>query len=412
MFFSLSPNLSRLAGIAIILFICFLFSNNKKKINFSQIMKILISMFLLGWGILKSSIGIKIIVSIAKSIESLYEAANVGINFLFGSLANPASSVGFIFAFKVLPIIVFFGSFMSVLYYLGIIQFFVEKIGFFVKKIFNTSGPETLCAIANSFLGQTEAPLLIKSYLKDMSKSEIFVVMVSGMSTISAGIMAVYGSLGVPVKHILVSSILSIPASILISKILVPETKKNFDDISAGRNSSHKSLLEAIFGGASEGMNLAFNVGSALLVTLTFIYLINNFLILFATIFGKMTGIFLNLKLENILSFIAYPITWILGIDSADCFFAANLIGTKIAINEMIAYTTMITLPISVNTIIILTYALCGFSNFSSIGIQIGGIGAMEPSIKNILSELGLKAVFAATLANLLSACVAGLFIF
>ncbi len=401
----------RIVGIISIIVLSFFISSDRKKIAWKKIFMMLGSIFVFAFLLLKTYFGIQIIAYIASGFESLYHASDVGINFLFGSLSLSDGPCGYVWAIKILPIIVFFSALVSALYYLGVIQFIVEKIGNLFFPIFGTSGPETMCAVANSFLGQTEAPLLIRNYLKDMSKSEMFVVMVSGMGTISGALMAVYASFGVPIKHLLVSSIISIPSTILIAKLWMPETKKNIEKASLNKVSSHKSLLEALSGGTTDGLMLSFNVGAMLLVIISIIHALNNIFWYFGMFLKNYINIGFDFSLEGIFGFFAYPAAWILGVPSAETASVASFIGTKVAINEMIAYSDLISSSVSYGSICLATYALCGFSNFSSIGIQLGGIGAMEPSVRGTLSELGFKAVFAAAIANLLSACVAGLFI-
>ncbi len=398
---------ANIIGIAAILSVAFIFSRNKKAISYALVLKCLSLQTLLAFLMLKVPVVTYGVSCVAHAISMLYASANKGIEFLFGPLAH-WTGVDFIFAVKILPVIVFFGAFMSVLFYLGIISRAVQAISFVMRPFLGTSGAETLCSVGNSFLGQTEAPLLIRNYLKDMTKSELLVVMVSGMGTISAALLAIYSQMGVPAVHLLTSSIMAIPGTILIAKILYPETEvpktlsgaRSDNDIKAG------SLLDAISQGTSDGLSLALNVGAMLIAFLALLDLSNAILMSVThSIFGYSLG------LEALFSTICFPFAWCLGLSGQELVIGSQLIGTKVVINEMIAYIGLIGSGLSERSIALLTYALCGFSNFSCIGIQIGGIGALVPEKRSELSELGLMAVLGGTLANLLSAMIVGLLI-
>lgn len=398
-----------LLGILVILTIAYLFSNNRSAINFRLVRVSLALHYLIGFVALKTAWGQSLLSTLADGVKNLYLAADVGINFLFGGLANPASGVGFVFAVKVLPLIVFFGALMSLLFYLGIVQVLVSIINFFLQPILGTSGPETLCAIANSFLGQTESPLLIRNYLSKMSKSEYMVIMISGMGTISGSILAVFASMGIPAAHLLSSSVMAIPATILISKMLYPETQKaeiteSLKDTKIEFSSPAKNFLDAISMGTQDGLYLALNVGAMLVAFLSLMFLGDSILSFICLKFG-----FPIITLQSIFGFIFTPFAWLLGVSSSELSQTAQLLGTKVSVNEMVAYSNMVTMGLSERTVAIVTYALCGFANFSCIGIQIGGIGALFPEKRSWLSELGFRAVLGANLANLLSAMVAGL---
>jgi CNT family concentrative nucleoside transporter len=366
-----------------------------------------ISIWIFAYFLLHSSVGINFITYVAAGVDWLYGAALEGIKFLFGELALINGPWGFIFAIRVLPMVIFFSALTSIMYYLGIIQWIVHLVGFLVRPLYGTSGPETLCAIGNSFLSQTEAPLLIKGYLKHMSESEIFVVMVSGMSTISSGLFAVYGSLGISIKHLLVSSILSVPASLFIAKLLVPQVNKDFYKDKLLKNDVKGSFFGALASGTSDGLMLALNIGAILLVIISILFCINKFIFLI----GDFLMISTPLSLDRIFSIIMWPAAWAMGVPNADVFQIASLLGAKIAINEMVAYLALAKMNLGLQSIIYATYALCGFSNFSCIGIQISCIGGMEESIKPIISKLGMRAVFASALTNLLVAYIIGFFI-
>lgn len=413
--FFLYNRIYNLIGILFILIIAYLFSNNKTAVNGRLIRTALLLHYGLAYLMLKTSIGNYAVESIATFVNQLYMSCDSAISFLFGKLADANMPWGFIFAVKILPIIVFFGAFMSLLFYFGVIQKLVYFVNWLIQPLLGTSGAETLCAVANSFLGQTEAPLLIAQYLKNMTKSEFLVIMISGMGTISGSILAVFASIGVPAKHLLASSIMAIPATILISKILYPETEysetSNFKKyVNINFKSPAKNFLDAIATGTFDGLQLALNVGAMLISFLAILAIVNSMLIFVITKINLLFALSLPLmQLQDIFGIILMPFAWLLGFSGNEAFMASQLLGIKLSINEMVAYTKMIDMNLSARAVSILTYALCGFANFSCIGIQIGGIGALVPEKRAWLSELGFKAVFGATLANLLSAMVAGL---
>ncbi len=401
-------------GIATILGLAFLMSNNKTRINWRLVGTGLILHVILACIVLKTSIGKDIIEYIAGLFTKLYQAGDAGVSFVFGNLANMNGPWGFVFAIKVLPVIIFFGAFMSLLFYLRVIQTLVTIINKGIQPLLGTTGPETLCAIANSFLGQTEAPLLIKHYLKDMTKSEFLVMMISGMGTISGSILAIFAVMGVPATHLLAASVMAIPATILISKMIYPEVEesKPMCDATATYEMHSGNVFDAISQGTSDGMWLALNVGAMLISFLALIGVINNLLGFSCLKLNDLFGLHLPaITLNNIFSWICAPFAWMLGFSGREAIEAAQLIGTKVAVNEVVAYHEMLQMHLSERTAAIMTYALCGFSNFSCIGIQIGGIGSLIPEKRQWLSQLGMRAVFGGALANLLSAMVASLLI-
>lgn len=399
-------------GIAVILGIAVLMSNNRRRINWKLVSIGLLLHFTLAVLVLKTSIGRDSISYVAEGFTKLYIAADKGIEFVFGRLSDSQGPWGFTFAIKVLPVIIFFSALMSMLFYLGIVQAVVMLLNKGIRPLLGTTGPETLCAIANSFLGQTEAPLLIKHYLKSMTKSEFLVVMISGMGTISGSILAVFAVMGVPATHLLAASVMAIPATILISKIIYPETEEPqaMCEATATHETQSGNVLDAISQGTSDGLWLALNVGAMLI---SFLALLGMFNALLSFSCAKLNDLFsLNLPvitLDTIFSWICFPFGWLLGFTGSQALQASQLIGTKVAVNELVAYDKMLKMGLPERTLSILTYALCGFSNFSCIGIQIGGIGALVPDKRAWLSQLGVRAVFGGALANLLSAMVASL---
>lgn len=405
-------------GIGVILLIAFLFSKKRSAISGRLVVSALLLQGMIGFFVLRTTIGRICIEHVASGTAALYHAADEGIAFLFGNLVDVNMPWGFIFVVKVLPIIIFFGAFMSVLFHFGIVQRAVACVSWFIRPLLGTTGPETLCAIANSFLGQTEAPLLIRHYLRSMTKSEMLVVMVSGMATISGGILVVFIAMGVPATHLLASSVMSIPASILIAKILYPETDVPVQvrqQVSYTDDVQSSNVLDAISIGTSDGLQLALNVGAMLLSFLAMLALINYS---FAAVTELINAILLHigssivmpvLSVDAIFSYVLAPFGYLLGFTGKEALAAGQLIGTKVAVNEVIAYGKMVNMDLSERVTSILTYALCGFSNFSCIGIQIGGIGALVPERRGWLTELGLYAVLGGTLANMLSAMIAAL---
>ncbi len=405
-------------GIAAVLGVAWLCSRKKAAINFNLVVRALIVHFGIAFFVLKLSYGQKILSFISQMVGTLYQSADAGSSFIFGELANPAGPWAFVFAFKVLPIIIFFGAFMSVLFHLGIVQRCVGGMSKIMQPILGTSGAETLCTIANSFLGQTEAPLLVKNYLKTMTRSEFLLVMISGMATISGAILVVFAGMGVPINHLLASSVMSIPASILISKMLLPETeKKKAKNAKVTFESKTANIFDAIFVGTSDGLQLALNVAAMLISFLSLLALI-NFIFQYGAGYINSVLLLFNSSYQlpvvtvgSLFSFLFAPFGYLLGFTGYEALQVGQLLGTKVAVNELIAYGKMVDMGLSERTMSIATYVLCGFSNFSCIGIQIGGIGALVPERRQWLTELGLTAVLGGVLANLLSAMVVGLLI-
>jgi len=419
MYFMQYNRYMNIIGIAIMVSIAYLCSNNRDKIDRKLVVNGLLLQTFLAIFILKTSIGFTIFNTISLGINNLYKFAETGINFIFGNLANPAGPWGVVFAIRVLPIIVFFGALTSLLFYLGIIQRVVWCLTYIIRPILGTSGAETLCAVANSFLGQTEAPLLIKHYLQHVTRSEMMVVMASGFATVSGSLLAVYASMGVPALHMLAASIMAIPGSIVMSKILYPETErsKTVDKSEIQVSSGAANILDAISMGTTDGLYLALNVGAMLISFLGLMALTNAILgclsdsINYGWSFIGSGSLIFDLNLNSIFSYLFSPIAYLMGFVGQQALHVGNLLGIKLTANEFIAFNTMLTMQLDARTQAILAYALCSFANFSCIGIQIGGIGVLVPNKRIWLSELGLRAILAATLANITSALIAGLLI-
>lgn len=412
------PALLNIIGIVAVVAIAWALSARRQDINYTLIAKGMVLHIAIAAIMLKTPFGGWAMQKVADGIAQLYAAADKGIDFVFGSLSKAQEPWGFIFAFQVLPIIIFFGAIMNVLYYYGIIQRIMLVLYRVLRPLLGTSGAETLCAVSNSVLGQTEAPLLIKNYLRSMTRSEIMLVMVSGMGTISGALIAVYASMGVPAIHLLSASIMGIPATIVMAKLLYPETEepKTAHGVSVSYDGSSSNILDAIAQGSLDGLQLVLNVGAILIAFIALIDVINGMLAGGIGIFNYVlssVGIasVSVITLQDIFSYVFAPVGWLMGVPYHEVYQIAQLIGTKLTINEMLAFSQLVDLELSERGLILATYALCGFANFSCIGIQIGGIGALEPNKRSVLSELGMRAVLGGTLANFLSAFVAGLFI-
>ncbi len=395
-------------GIVTIIGFAWLCSSSRWNVRLRLIGSALLLQFLLAFFILKTSIGQVVFSGLASGFQCVYQFADKGCAFVFGNLADASAPWGFVFAVKVLPIIIFFGALMSLLFHLGVVQILVKCIAFAIRPILGTSGAETLSVAANSVLGQTEAPLLIKNYLPRMTNSEMTTVMVSGMAHLSGSILAVYGLMGVPIIHLLSASVMAIPGAILISKILTPETEtpETMGGQTVNVPADTKNILDAISSGTSDGLKLAVNVAAMLIAFISLMAMVD------AIICG-VTGLFLTegLTLNVIFAKLFYGVAHLIGIPTGDCQAAGTLLGQKLVINEFVAYSNMIKTALTSRSVAILTYAIAGFSNFSCIGIQIGGIGAICPSKRETLTKLGMRALLGGTLANLLNAAIASLFI-
>ena len=399
--------------IIVLLVIAVLFSNNRKAINLRTVLGALAIQIGFAALILYVPFGRDALQATANGVSNVIAYGNEGINFVFGGLANP-SNVGFIFAVKVLPIIVFFSGLISVLYYLGIMQVVIKVIGGALQAALGTSKAESMSAAANIFVGQTEAPLVVRPYIRNMTQSELFAIMAGGTASIAGSVMAGYAEMGVPLTYLIAASFMAAPAGLLFAKILFPQTEQ-FTDKQPDTDDSEKptNVLEAMAGGASAGMQLALNVGAMLIAFVGLIALINGIL-------GGVGGWFGygDLTLQSIFGWIFKPLAYLIGVSWDESAIAGQMIGMKLAVNEFVGYLEFAkylqpdtAVVLSEKTKAIITFALCGFANFSSIAILIGGIGGMAPNRRGDVARLGLKAVVAGTLANLMSATIAGLFI-
>ncbi|MGG7179050.1 NupC/NupG family nucleoside CNT transporter [Clostridium paraputrificum] len=396
-------------GIIVILGIAYLLSDNKKKINWRLVATGFGLQILFAVLILKVPFGRSIFEGVSSFITRILDFTVEGSTFLFGSLMDQ-ESFGMIFAVNVLPTIIFFSSLMGILYYLGIMQAIVKFIAKGICKLLGTSGAETLSAVGNIFLGQTEAPLLVRPFIKGMTRSELNAIMVGGMATVAGGVMAGYIAMGVNAGHLLAASIMAAPAGLVLAKILVPETEepetKDTTNIEVEKTASN--VVEAAANGASDGLMLALNVGAMLLAFVALIALFNYLI----GLVGGLVG-FPELSLNWILGKLFSPLAFVMGVPTSDLSAAGSLLGQKVMINEFVAYSDLSALmssgALQEKTILIMTYALCGFANISSIAIQIGGIGAMAPEKKGTIAKLGFRALIGGALATCLTATIAGI---
>ena len=418
-----------LLGMVVLLAIAVACSSNRKKIPWKSVGIGLLIQLTLAIGILRVGWVQQIFEGIGKLFVSILDFTNAGSIFLFGDLMN-ADSYGFIFVFQILPTIVFFASLTSLLFYLGVIQVVVKFLAMALTKMLKISGAESLSVIGNIFLGQTEAPLMIKAYLERMTKSEILLVMIGGMATVAGGVLAAYiGFLGGDdsvmrlefAKHLLAASVMAAPGAIVIAKILYPQTEKINNQVSVSMENIGSNALDAISNGTVEGIKLATTIGGMLLVFVAFIAMFNGVLgwigdwTTLNDWFAANT-IYDSFSLESILGIIFAPLMWIMGVPTPDIMPMGQLLGVKLAASEFVGYIQLAELKDPMNivhlqyqkSIIMATYMLCGFANFASIGIQIGGIGSLAPSQRKVLSQFGIRALIGGTLASLISAVIAG----
>ena len=420
-------------GMLVLIFIAFLFSNNRKAVNWKTVGIGLSFQLVIAIGVLKIPLVKKGFEFVGQIFVSILDYTRAGSKFLFEGLVVDMDTFGFIFAFQVLPTIIFFSALTSVLFYLGIIQKVVKLLALLLSKALGISGAESLSVAGNIFLGQTEAPLLIKAYLEKMNKSEMLLVMIGGMATVAGAVLAAYiGFLGgddpalrlVYAKHLLAASVMAAPGAIVVSKILYPQTESINTDVSVSSEKIGSNILDAIANGTTEGLRLAVNVGAMLLVFVAFIAMING---IFGWI-GDITSLnnwmaantpYPKFSLEAILGTIFAPLMWLIGVAKEDMMMMGQLLGIKLAASEFVGYIQLADLKNVANathltynkSIIMATYMLCGFANFASIGIQIGGIGSLAPGQRKVLSEFGMKALIGGSIASLISATIAGMII-
>lgn len=432
--FSLDSLLRGILGMVVLLAIAIALSTNRKAINWRTVGFGLTAQLLLAVAVLKVEFVQKIFKGIGNIFLAVLDFTQKGTEFLFAAFSTGKIEASLnTFAVSILPTIIFFSALTSVLFYLGVIQKVVKIFAWFLTKLLQVSGAESLSVAGNIFLGQTEAPLMIKAYLEKMNRSEILLVMVGGMATVAGGVLAAYiGFLGGEdevlrqyyAKHLLTASVMAAPGAIVISKILYPQTEAINNDVLISQEKVGSNILDAIANGTTEGLKLAFNIGAMLLVFLAFIAMINGILGWIGDFGGLNEWVESNtpyqeFSLEFILGYAFAPLMWLIGIAKEDMALMGQLLGIKLAASEFVGYIQLADLkdPLALihlkyeKSIIMATYMLCGFANFASIGIQVGGIGSLAPGQRKTLSELGMKALIGGTIASLLSATIAGLII-
>jgi CNT family concentrative nucleoside transporter len=420
-------------GMFSLIVIAFLFSANRKAISWKRVAIGLALQLVIAVGVLKVPFIQKGFELVGKLFIEILEYTKAGSSFLFAGLISDMDSFGYIFAFQVLPTIIFFSALTSLLFYLGVIQWIVKMLAIGLSKFLGISGMESLSVAGNIFLGQTEAPLLIKAYLEKMNKSEMLLVMIGGMATVAGAVLAAYiGFLGggdkelelVFAKHLLAASVMAAPGAIVISKILYPQTEEVNKDVTVSQEKIGSNILDAIANGTTEGLRLAVNVGAMLLVFVAVIAMLNGGLDLIGNLTTLNDLIAANtaydkLSIEFILGYAFAPLMWLIGVPTVDMTLMGQLLGIKLVASEFVGYIQLAELKNISNathltynkSIIMATYMLCGFANFASIGIQIGGIGSLAPGQRKTLSEFGIKALIGGTIASLMSATIAGMII-
>ncbi len=398
--------LSGLLGIIAILGLAYVCSTDRKAIRIKTVAWGLGLQFAFALFVLRTRAGVAIFGWVGGRINRLLSFAHDGSQFVFGQLGTPGNTVA-VFAFQVLPTIIFIAALFAILYYFGIMQIVVRAFAKVMTRLMGASGAESLNVAASIFLGQTEAPLTIRPFISAMTRSELMCIMTSGMAHISGGIMAAYIAFGVEARHLLTAVIMTAPGTLLLAKMFVPETgePRTAGDVRLKIERTDVNVIDAAARGTTEGLHLSLNVAAMLIAFLALVALLNAVLGIIPMGGGE------HLSLQWILGRVAAPLAWLMGVPWKDCFQVGNLLATRLVLNELIAYSQLGPLKASLDprSFVIATFALCGFANFSSIGIQIGGIGALAPERKHDLARLGFRAVAAGTLANYLSASIAGI---
>ena len=399
--------LTSLIGLSVLLALAFALSTSRAKINWRTVGVGVLIQFLLALLILKTGPGQSIFEGARQLFVSITNYTNEGSLFLFGDLSQ-TKKVGFVFATMVLPTIIFFASLTSVLYHLGIMQIVIAFLAKMMVKLMGTSGSESLASAANIFVGQTEAPLVVRPYVDRMTRSELMALMTGGMATVAGGVLAAFVGLGIDAGHLLAASVMSAPAALVCAKMMVPETQKSetIGTVSVNFKRTTTNIIDAAASGAADGLKLAVNVGAMLLAFIALIAMVNGLLSWAGSFVGSA-----DLSLELIMGYLFAPVAFLIGIPWDDCQIAGSLLGKKLVLNEFVAYLDLQKQmdAISERSVVISTYALCGFSNFSSIAIQLGGLGTIAPGRRADLAKLGMKSLIAGTLACLMTATIAGL---
>ncbi|KMZ42868.1 MULTISPECIES: NupC/NupG family nucleoside CNT transporter [Bacillales] len=396
-------------GILGIFIIAIAFSKNRRAIHPRTVIGAFAIQFIFALVVLKWDFGKKLLEYLGSIVQSIINSTNAGIQFLFGGILG-AQNAGFTFALQVLPIIIFFSSLISILYYLGIMQWATKIIGGFLSRVLKTSETESMSASANIFLGPIEAPLVVKPYIEKMTKSELFAVMTGGLACVSGSVIGGYAMLGVPIEYLLAAAFMGAPGGLLLAKIIMPETEQphRVEHVEVMKDTESRNVIDAAARGASDGLKVAAGVGALLLAFISLIFLLNSII----GWLGGLVGIE-ALTLEHILGYLFAPIAFMIGVPWEEALKAGSFIGQKIVLNEFVAYTAFAPqiANLSQKSVVIISFALCGFANLAALAMVIGGLGGFAPSRRSDLAEMGLRAVVAATLANLLSAAIAGMLI-
>ncbi len=402
-------------GIIAMLGIAYALSSNRRAIRLKTVAWGLGLQLVFAYFVLRFDIGRVIFEKLGAGVTTMLGYSFVGSSFVFGELGKQNSSLGLIFAFQVLPTIIFIASFFALLYYLGVMQVVIRGAAWVMQRVMGASGAESLNVAASVFMGQTEAPLTIRPFLPDLTQSELMTIMTSGMAHVSGGIMAAYIAFGIDAKHLITAVIMTAPGTLLMAKMFVPETEI---PVTAGtvrieRGERDQNFLAAIARGTADGLNLAINVAAMLIAFLALIYLCNGILGGIHTRVAAHGLAFFPSSLQQIFGWIFAPIAWVIGVPWRDCTAIGNLLGIRMVLNELVAFSFLGPMRASLDprSFTIATFALCGFANFSSIGMQIAGIGALAPNRKNDLARLGIRAMLAGTMANLMSASIVGMFL-
>ncbi|KPU82985.1 nucleoside transporter NupC [Psychromonas sp. PRT-SC03] len=409
-----------LVGILSLILIAVIFSSNRKAINLRTVIGAFLIQATIAAFVIMTDSGASFLGGISSGVQAVIDSANAGIDFVFGGLvSNKMFEVfgdgGFVFAFRVLPIIIFFASLMSVLYYIGVMQIVIKVFGGALQKALGTSRTESMSAAANIFVGQTEAPLVVRPFLRTMTRSELFAVMAGGLASVAGSVLVGYSTLGVSLDDLIAASFMAAPGGLLMAKLLEPETETpkddmdqlTADDLAEEKEAAPVNVIDAAASGAASGLLLAMNVGAMLIAFIALIALIN-------IIFGAVGGLFGadELTLQLILGYVFAPVAFLIGVPWSEALQAGSLLGQKLVVNEFVAYIDFVSFKdtLSANTQVIITVALCGFANLSSMAILLGGLGVLAPSRRGDIARMGLKAVLAGTLSNFMSACLVGMF--
>ena len=411
--------LNSLFGMAVLIAIAVLLSSNRRAINIRTVAGAFLIQVALGALVLFVPWGRDGLLSVSEGVSKVIAYGNDGVGFLFGGLVSDQmfelfGGGGFVFALRVLPMIVFFSSLMAVLYYTGVMQIIIKVIGGFLQKVLGTSKAESMSAAANIFVGQTEAPLVVRPFIKSMTRSELFAVMSGGLASVAGSVLAGYAQMGVPLPYLIAASFMAAPGGLLFAKLLVPETEKpRTDEELSDEGDKPVNVIDAAAGGAVTGAQIAIAVGASLLAFVALISLVNGMI-------GGVGGWFGygSLTLQTILGWLFSPLAWAIGVPWSEAGIAGSLIGQKVVVNEFVAYAEFVkylspesAVQLSDTTKAIISFALCGFANLGSIAVLVGGLSIMAPSRRKDVAQLGFKAVIAGSLSNLMSAVIAGLFI-